>query len=438
MTTIEDLNTDLQTHLKTARDLADAAESAGRDFTAEERSAVEQALLAARDAKTKLEAETKRRQQADSDAALRAAIGELGDGIVFEPDAKTGLVTPAEPGRRGRGDSIGKSFVSSQAYKDLLAAAPGGYFGEKSRVQSAPVSYKSLITGADRESAGVYVQNDWRGLLFGLDQYELVLRMRGVVTAASTTSDTIEYARVTGVDNGAAMVPEATGTADGSGVKPESGMRWDRVTTTVKTLAHWMPITKRALSDAAQVRSLIDAFLHYGLEELLEEQMLLGDGTGENLTGLMHTSGIQRQPLLEDSDVGLLRTLRRAKTLVRQVGRGIPSAFLVNPMDAERIDLTIDANQRFYFGGPYQSDAIRPLWGLPVIECETLPEGTAYVADWRRAILWDREQANITVSDSHADFFVRNMVAILAEARVAFGITHPKTFVEIDLDGGAS
>jgi HK97 family phage major capsid protein len=50
-----------------------------------------------------------------------------------------------------------------------------------------------------------------------------------------------------------------------------------------------------------------------------------------------------------------------------------------------------------------------------------------------QAVLWDREQAAVQVSDSHADFFVRNLVAILAEMRAAFGVIRPKAFVVIDL-----
>jgi hypothetical protein len=49
-------------------------------------------------------------------------------------------------------------------------------------------------------------------------------------------------------------------------------------------------------------------------------------------------------------------------------------------------------------------------------------------------MLWDREQAAISVSDSHADFFVRNLIAILAELRAAFGVIRPPAFVAIDLD----
>jgi hypothetical protein len=37
------------------------------------------------------------------------------------------------------------------------------------------------------------------------------------------------------------------------------------------------------------------------------------------------------------------------------------------------------------------------------------------------------------MTDSHADFFIRNMVAILAEERIAFGVTRPTAFVDTDV-----
>ncbi|MEE3918198.1 hypothetical protein V2I01_04875 [Micromonospora sp. BRA006-A] len=43
------------------------------------------------------------------------------------------------------------------------------------------------------------------------------------------------------------------------------------------------------------------------------------------------------------------------------------------------------------------------------------------------------EQANISITDSHADFFIRNLVAILGEQRDAFGVLQPNAFVEIDM-----
>jgi HK97 family phage major capsid protein len=240
---------------------------------------------------------------------------------------------------------------------------------------------------------------------------------------------------MTSQTNNAAPVAESTATADpgtmnaANGVKPESALAWAKVTTPVRTIAHWIPITKRALSDAAQVRSIIDAFLRYGLEEELEDQMIAGDGTGENLEGLSNVSGVQAQAW----DTNLLTTTRKAKTKVRLVGRSVANAYLLNPSDLEAIDLLQDNEARFYFGGPSGVGTAGTLWGLPVIETEAVPAGTGYVGDFRKAVLWDREQASITISDSHANFFIRNMVAILAEMRAAFGVIQPNAFVEIDL-----
>jgi HK97 family phage major capsid protein len=243
----------------------------------------------------------------------------------------------------------------------------------------------------------------------------------------------VSYVRVTSFTNAASTVAESTATADpgsmvaANGVKPESTLALAEVTAAVQTIAHWMPVTKRALSDAGQIRSLVDDFLRYGLDEELEDQIVAGGGTGTDFTGLLNVSGTQSQAW----DTDILTTTRKARTLVRTVGRSVPTAYVLNPTDWQTIDLLQDNEARYFFGGPQQLGQPR-LWGLPVVESEAMPAGTGMVGDFRQAVLWDREQAAITVSDSHANFFIRNMVAILAEMRAAFGVLRPTAFVEID------
>lgn len=339
----------------------------------------------------------------------------------------------------------------SEWYKSV---APDGRFGEKVRLTSPQVSIpggikslinggwaqKALVTGASDSSAGAFVFNDVQR---NLDQYirRRPLVMRDIITIATTGSDTIEYVRQVSETNNAAMVPEATssGVIDGSsitaamgGLKPESAMTFERVTANVKTVAHWMPATKRALADAGQMQTLIDGFLRYGVDEELEDQMVLGDGTGENFEGLLNISNLTTQAW----DTNELVTTRKAKTKVRVVGRATPTAYLLNPYDWETIQLIrADAGGTegpFMFGGPSgQQD--NALWNLPVVECESVPQGTGYVGDFKTLILWDREQTGVQITDSHNDFFVRNLVAILAEARAAFGCLRPASIVEFDL-----
>lgn len=427
MNKIEELKEQLKHHLQQARDIAAKAEKDDRDFTDDERTQVTEHMAKATEAKTALE-------KAKATATMRQALADLGEGVELEEKSgerrtPSGLIVPDAKA------SLGETFVKSGEYQALMQSAPNGVFGKDHRVQSRPVGYKSLVTGASDTSGGAFVTNDMRGLQVGLMAFQRPLRLRDVVTNLTTTSDTIEYVRQTSQTNNATPVAESTTTADpgtmnaANGVKPESALAWAKITTPVKTIAHWIPVTKRALSDASQVRSLIDAFLRYGLEEELEDQMISGDNTGENFEGLSNVSGVQAQAW----DTNLLTTTRKAKTKVRLVGRSVANAYLLNPSDLEAIDLLQDNEARYYFGGPSGVGTAGTLWGLPVIETEAVPAGTGYVGDFRKAVLWDREQASITISDSHANFFIRNMVAILAEMRAAFGIIQPNAFVEIDL-----
>jgi HK97 family phage major capsid protein len=420
---VAELQDELKVKLKQARDIAALAEKEDRDFSAEEAPLVKAAI----DRVKEIQADLKRKGEL---SAMRQAVRDLGEDVGFEPGGGQ-KQRPDQLWTPSKTDSVGKLFVDSPEFKALMGQAPNGKFGEKQRVASSPVGYKALVTGASDTSAGAFVQNDWLGLQVDVPRRQLT--MRDLVTTLTTNSDTVEYARITGFTNNAAPVAEATAATGTSGTKPESGFTTDRVTAVVKTIANWMPVTKRALSDAGQVRLLIDAFLMANLEEALDTQMIAGDGTGENFVGLANTSGLQTQAW----DTNIFRTLRKAKTKVKLIGRRTPTAYLLNPLDMETADLEQDLEGRYYLGGPTGGSDNAPLWRLPVIESEATPQGVGYVGDWRWAVLWDREESSVTATDSHENYFVRNLVAILAEMRAAFGILQPSAFVKIDLTAGA-
>ena len=379
-------------------------------------------------------------QKAFGDSKLLKGLAAFGQSVTGGDDGPT--VEAAEAG------TLGKRFVESDQWKAFMEANPGGLEGKKN-IQSPPLGFKGfkdLVTGGSSTSAGALVEDDFRGLL-DTGAYARPLTTFDLITRGTTGSDLVEFVRVTTTTNAAAPVPEATTAGEipdpdndnTAGLKPESAVAMARVQAPVVTIAHWIPATKRALSDAAQVRTLIDGFLRYGLAEELEDQIVAGTG-GDGFTGILNTSGRQTQAWVTTTVFGddrdILTTTRKAKTKARLIGRSNPTAYLFNPNDAERLDLLVDANGRFYFGGPGE-DGIQRLWRLPVVESEAVPEGTGILGDFRQAVLWDREVAGISVSDSHADFFTRNLVAILAELRAAFGILRPAAFVEIDLTSGS-
>lgn len=335
--------------------------------------------------------------------------------------------------------SLGEVVIGNEQFSEWLKQWGGGRFPSgKTQIQSPRVeigaclppraedALKTLITGAGSTSAGPLVFPDFKPLQDVF--YARPLTVRDIITVGETGSDTVEYVRITGVTNNAAPTAEATATAGASGTKPESAMAMARITESVKTIPHWIPATNRALADAPQLRTIIDNFLRYGIEEELEDQILTGDASGENFDGVLHVSGTTPQAF----DIDILKTTRKARTKVRTVGRARPTAYVMNPLDWEKIDLLQDNEARYYYGGPMNPGSPR-LWGLPVVESEGMTEGTTVVADWKLAILWDRMQTAISMSNSHSDFFIRNLVAILAEMRAAFGVIRPAAFVVTDL-----
>jgi HK97 family phage major capsid protein len=339
--------------------------------------------------------------------------------------------------REQKHESIGAQFANHPEFKSWLKSiAPNGVPSEGVKVgQSPAMEVKALITGLSATSGGAMVQRDYAPLVNFPFQ---PLTLRDVVTVGRTGSDLIEFPRVTGYTNAAAVVAEATATSattlGQSGVKPESTMLLEKVTESVRTIAHWIPITRRALADAPQIETLINNFLNTGLEIALEAEMIAGNGTGEHFLGLDNTPNITLQAF----DTDILTTTRKARTKAQVVGRARSTAFVMHPYDWERFDLTQNTTQgNFYFGGPRELGNPR-LWGLPVVESEAVYQGTFYTGDLKQAVLWDREQATIRMSDAPADFFLRNMLAILAELRAAFGVLRPPAIVRGDLIAGAN
>lgn len=415
-----------------ARAIAEKAAAEGRELTAAERSDYDADMLKGRDLLEQL-------RTAKADEAIladaRALADEIGPAAVEDLEGQKGAA-----GALQRVKNLGLEIVGSAEFKAAMAPFKGGRVPEKARFQTDPISVKSLFTGTDETSAGVFVTPEQTGIIEMLGRRPLTLR--NLISTRTTGSDTVEYVRQTAHTNNAAPVPEAsssgplgdgtggTATAVTGGYKPEGSWSFERETATVKTIAEWVPATKRALADAGQLQGLINDELRKDIAEEEEDQILTGDGTGENLPGILTTSGIQSQAF----DADIFRTVRKAITKARTVGRVVPNGIVLNPVDVETIDLAREngATGAYLGAGPF-SMGPRTLWGVPVVESEAIDEGRGLVGDFSKAVLWDRQQTTVTMTDSHADFFIRNLVAVLAEERVAFGVTRPSAFVDTDV-----
>ena len=424
---------------KAAREIAEKADNENREMNEAERAEFDQKFAEATDKKAQADVAKK-----DSDVLAQAK--EIADLVGLPESAKGDLDAQAhEAARETLRKSLGRTVVDSAEFKAAMAPF-GDRVPEKSRFQTDPISVKSFIrskslfTGGSDTSGGAFVVPEQTGIFETLGRREY--RLRDLVSVRSTTSDTVEFVRQTSHTNNATEVAEATSSAGptantttgvlendaNGGYKPEGAWAFERVTATVKTIAEWVPATKRSLADAGQLEGLINDELRKDIEEREDGQILNGDGSGENITGILNTSGIQSQAFSTD----LFESVRKGLTLARTVGRVNPNGIVMNPADVEKVDLAKDTQGRYYGLGPF-SMGPRTLWGVPIVESEVQPAGFATLGDFSKAVLWDREQTTVTMTDSHADFFIRNLVAVLAEERVAFGVTRPKAFVNVDI-----
>lgn len=425
----DDLREKIRVLLMKARDIAAKAEADDREFTVEEREQVQAAIEEAGELKKEL-------KKFVDDDELKAQMASLGEGL----EMRSRQDGPPAQMQARKGMTLGEQFLADPMYQGWLKqVSPSGKINDKSRVQSPAVSFKSffperkdLITGASDISAGAFVNTDYTGIYEPIGRYPLTLR--SLISVRQTTSDTVEFVRQTKQVSEAAPTPEAnvkeyTGaTGEIEGTKPQGSMYFEKVQETVKTIAVWVAATKRALSDAAQIRGIIDQELREDLADELESQLLTGNGVGENFTGLP----IQPGTLIQAFNTDILTTTRQAITTLLVTGRATPTAWLFHPADWETVELIQDANNRYYWAGPLNQGPPR-LWGVPVAQSFHVAQGSAWLADWRKAVLWDREQATLSVTDSHADFFVRNIVAFLAEMRAAFGLIRPQAFINVAL-----
>jgi HK97 family phage major capsid protein len=434
----------LEAAVKGLEEFSDELDAKGTDLAAEDLENLTKRMTEIKDLKSQVETEA---EAAGSIADAKAFLKQLGSGAGGDAPKDQRLLTVDGLPMQPQGKTFGELFVESEGYTDFLkrfANRDGVIPNAVKGVQSSPFSVdsKALITGGSATSAGALVRNDLYAPITDLVG-ERELTVRDLVTVGSTESDTVEYVRVTSKTNAAAPVAEATTaeapTQDGStgplvqavggGYKPESALALEVVSTTVKTIAHWIPITKRAASDAGQIRTLVDNFLRYGLNEELEDQILNGSGSGENFTGILASS-----PQTVGSAGTDLDAIVDAIRAVRVTGRRRPTGLVIHPNDwySAGFLLAKDGSNNYIVGDPRASiDQLNQLWGLQVVVSEAMTENTALVGDFRQSVLWEREGVNVMVSDQHADFFTRNLLAILAEMRAAFGVLDPQAFCTV-------
>jgi HK97 family phage major capsid protein len=392
--------------IEQAKAIAELAASEGRALTNEERETVEAAIAGAKAVK--------------QDAELKKIVDDLGAEL---SDAKIETVSKVEAKTTG-----GKMFADPAFKAWISEANRNGQPDVKSLPNSPTVSVggiKATLLGASDTSAGAMITND-RYAPVGIAYGRGGLTALDLISIGSTNSDAVDFARAMRITAGQSVNAAApTAEADPAA---ESTLTFIKDTAVVKDVRTFIPASVRALSDAAQLETIANNFLTYAVSEELEDQIVNGNGSGENMTGIFNTGYVQAQAF----DTDIITSIRKAIRKVQTVGNSRASAVLLHPEDNEKVDLLLDANDTYLFGGP-ATVSTPTIWGLPRVVSSAVPVGNAIVGDFKKAILWERQALTVAMYPQHSDYAIKGLVAMVANARAAFGVLHPEAFCTVDL-----
>jgi len=354
--------------------------------------------------------------------------------------------------------SIGEMFLDSAEFKTLANGRNGANMVAPWQVKASFTSGSYNVKDVYSALPGTDVTNSRLGS-FGSVQRDAMItqpmrtkRVRDLFPVRTTTAAVIEYFRQLGFTtpiqegygyaagvNSASTIAERNGGNNAFALKPQSSFSFVGEQAPVRTLAHWEAAHRNVLADEPQLRSIIDNELMYGLRLLEDNQILNGDGAGENLLGVLNTPNIQTYAWSDGATLPVADTkadaIRRAATL-SFLAYYEPSGVVLHPNDWEDIELTKDEQGQYLIAVSVAMGGEPRVWRMPVIDTPAMTEGTGLVGAFGTAAqLYDREQASIRISEQHSDFSVRNAIVILAEQRLALAVKRPEAFVSIDFDG---
>jgi HK97 family phage major capsid protein len=309
-------------------------------------------------------------------------------------------------------DSVGEMFTKSDVFKAM----------QERRGGSARMELKAAIVNATGQNQPLVQDMRVPGIVNNPDRR---FTIRDALPVGRTSSNLVQFTRELVFTNNAG--PQYASPARENVTKPESGITFELANAPVVTLAHWIPVSKQVLDDAPQLQGYINGRLMYGLKLEEEDQLLNGNGSGSNISGLLDSGNYTAYNRAQTGDTNV-DTLRRAITQGALSEYNVDT-IVINPADWEEIELTKATDGQYIWANPALV-AGPQLWGRRVIATNSIPAGTFLTGAFSMgAQVWDRMDAQMLLSFENSDNFVKNMATLLVEERLALTVYRPSAFV---------
>jgi HK97 family phage major capsid protein len=329
------------------------------------------------------------------------------------------LQTKPQGGSGAEQKSIYDMIIESDEWK-RASGKPNSK--EMDAVEIGSFHHKTQIINATGQNQPLVPDQRLGGLIVPAEQR---LYIRDLLPQARTDSNLVQFASEASFTNNARSQGDSSpGNIEGEAFA-ESAMTFTLSNAAVVTIGHWIPASRQVLSDAQMLQGHISTRLTYGLKLQEETQMLTGNGTAGTLNGLNNQAAAYSYGVTNDT---LLDTLLKSLLQV-SLSNYEASGFVLHPIQWYGAMQLKDTTGRYLFSDPQSMVAPR-LWAKPVVPSQTMTQGKFLAGAFNLgAQIWDREDATVRISENVASHFIQNMVAILAEERLALTVYRSAAFV---------
>lgn len=267
------------------------------------------------------------------------------------------------------------------------------------------------------------ITNDWTGDYaltdFDTEVNRTVRKRFGIlenVNTGATTGKFVTYVQQTATS-------DTKFTAEG-GAKTEGEPEWAEISEEVKKIASYVKVSKEMLEDLSFIRAEIDNDLMEQVRVGIEQALLTGTGANNQIKGLLDASmGLPTfgagtfANAVQDANITDLMRVVKAQI---EGANFTPTHIVLNPEDIAKLQLTKSSSGEYTYPMylPIQSgDGEMLLAGMRIISSTYMTADNYLVGDFSKVNVRFRENIAMSVGLDQDDF-TKNMVTILAEARL--------------------
>jgi HK97 family phage major capsid protein len=257
------------------------------------------------------------------------------------------------------------------------------------------------------------------GIQGPLDEFDRVVNY---VPGGTTTSNAHQYVREVSVIGGPGMVGEGE-------LKPGMSLTTEMVTAPVRKLAVTIHMSEEVLEDMPRFVSYVQARANTMMSDLKDVQLLFGDGTGNNLTGISTLAQPFNAGPLRKANASNADVLRAGVAQIRRLKERCTVMF-ANPDDIAQMELDLDsAGRPIITRNP--TTLIAAIGGIAVIELDAVPVGSFLMGNFAGgAQYFERKGRTVRVYDQNGTDAEHNMVLVIIEERGVLEIHRNKSFVK--------